>query len=160
MLACWQEDPLSRPSFIQLRAEFDSMLTKQRNTSELYIELQTAAELKPCHQSEVAKFMDNSKMEEDTHGQENCFKLHSGDSSEDSSSRYVESPKRDAEDAKQSLQLVLDDTTLPDVRFLSSPAEVAHNLEKGSPFLPDFFSLHSASKPKEITDDLPEFNDN
>ena len=122
MLACWQEDPLSRPSFIQLRAEFDSMLAKQRNASELYIELHTAAELQRCHEPEVAKFMENSKMEEDTHDQKNGHNLHS----EDDSGRYVDSPKRDAEGVKQSLQLVLDDTTLPDVRFLSSSAEVVH----------------------------------
>ena len=136
------------------------MLAKQRNASELYIELQTAAELQPCFESEVAKFMDHSKMEQATQAQENCQRLHSEDDSEDSSSRYVDSPKRDAECVKQSLQLVPDDTTLRDVRFLSSPAEVVYNLEKGSPFLPDFFSLHSTSKPEEITEDFPGFNNN
>ena len=159
MLACWQENPLSRPSFIQLRAEFDSMLAKQRNASELYIELQTGADLQPCQESEVTKFVDNRIMEEPTCGQENNQKLLSDDESDDSgSTRYVESPKREVESAMESLHVVQDDATLRDIRFLSSPAEVAHHLERGSPFLPDFFSLLSTSKPEEVTDDFPIFN--
>ena len=162
MSACWQENPLNRPSFIQLQAEFDSMLAKQRNASELYIELQTeGAELQPCHESEVAKFIDSKAMEEAASEQENTQKLHFEDDGEDSGSTcYVDSPKRDDESRKQSLQSVLDDATLPDVRFLSSPTEVAYNLERGSPFLPEFFSLHSTSNPEEIVDEFQAFGNN
>ena len=55
------------------------MLAKQRNASELYIELQTGAELQPCHESEVAIFIDNKTMEEAASEQENAQKLHSED---------------------------------------------------------------------------------
>ena len=137
------------------------MLAKQRNASELYIELQTGAELQPCHESEVAKFIDNKTLEEAASEQENAQKLHFEDDGEDSgSTRYVDSPKRDDERRQQSLQLVLDDATLPDVHFLSSPAEVAYNLERGSPFLPDFLSLHSTSNPAEIVDEFQAFVNN
>ena len=137
------------------------MLAKQRNASELYIELQTGAELQPCHESEVAIFIDNKTLEEAASEQENAQKLHfEDDGKESGSSCYVDSPERDDENRKQALQSVLDDATLPDVRFLSSPAEVAYNLERGSPFLPDFFSLHSTSNPAEIVDGFQAFGNN
>ena len=137
------------------------MLAKQRNASELYIELQTGADLQPCQESEVTKFVDNRIMEEPTSGQENSQKLLSDDESDESgSTRYVDCPKSDVESVMESLQVVLDDASLSDVRFLSSPAEVAYILERGSPFLSDSFSLHSTSKPEEVIDDFPEFNNN
>ena len=137
------------------------MLAKQRNASELYIELQTGADLQPCQESEVAKFVDKSKTEGPTCGQENSQKLLSKDDNDDSgSTRYVDSPKRDVESVMESLQVVQDDATLPDVRFLSSPAVVAYNLEKGSPFLPESFSPQFTSKPKEVTAGSPVFNNN
>lgn len=40
MLQCWQEHPSDRPSFVQLRAQFDLMLSKQKNAAELYIFIQ------------------------------------------------------------------------------------------------------------------------
>ena len=40
MLQCWQEHPCDRPSFVQLRAQFDMMLSKQKNAEELYIFIQ------------------------------------------------------------------------------------------------------------------------
>ena len=137
------------------------MLAKQRNASELYIELQTGAELQPCHESEVAKFIDNKTLEEAASEQENAQKLHfEDDDKESGSTGYVDSPKDDGESRKQSLQSVLDDASLPDVRFQSSPAEIAYNLERGSPFLPDFISLHSTSNPEEIVDEFQAFGNN
>lgn len=160
MLACWQEDALSRPSFIQLRADFDSMLAKQKNANELYIELQTVTELQPCHELEVTKVIDNSKSEESTYAQRSCQSFYSKDDSEDDSSRYVDNPKRDVDSVKQSLQLNLDEPSLLDIQFLSSPAQVAHTLENALPLLPDLFSLPSVLKPEEITDEFPTFEIN
>ena len=41
MLQCWQEHPSDRPKFVQLRGEFDRMLSKQKNAEELYIFIQS-----------------------------------------------------------------------------------------------------------------------
>ena len=39
MMQCWQTDPQDRPSFVDLRSKFDTMLSEQKNATELYIEL-------------------------------------------------------------------------------------------------------------------------
>ena len=40
MLKCWHEYPGDRPNFVQLRAQFDRMLSKQKNAEDMYIVLQ------------------------------------------------------------------------------------------------------------------------
>ena len=154
MLACWKENPLSRPSFIQLRAEFDSMLSKQRNASELYIELQTGAELEPCHESEVAKFMDNRAKEEATSESKSCQILYPSDDDDNASNRYIDTPSRG------SVSPMLDAAALPHVQFLSLPSHGASYLESDSALCPNFSSLHSLRKAEEINDEFPIFNNN
>ena len=41
MLDCWKEQPQHRPTFTDLRQQFDTMITKQEDTSQIYIELDT-----------------------------------------------------------------------------------------------------------------------
>ena len=52
MLQCWQEHPSDRPKFVQLRGEFDRMLSKQKNAEELYIFIQ-AEEMMPVEESNL-----------------------------------------------------------------------------------------------------------
>ena len=63
MLQCWQEHPSDRPSFVQLRAQFDLMLSKQKNAEELYIVIQaddTSAEMEDLHEK-IAKLEPEQK---------------------------------------------------------------------------------------------------
>ena len=41
---CWDEDPTKRPSFNSLRKKFDSLLSKQNNACELYLDLNVTSE--------------------------------------------------------------------------------------------------------------------
>lgn len=80
MLQCWQEYPSDRPTFVQLRAQFDLMLSKQKNAEELYIFIQAdetpqrmdleaklepelTPELKPELKPEVATPLDEDRPE-------------------------------------------------------------------------------------------------
>ena len=44
MMDCWDEDPTKRPSFNSLRKKFDSLLLKQNNACELYLDLNVTAQ--------------------------------------------------------------------------------------------------------------------
>ena len=154
MLACWKENPSSRPSFIQLRAKFDNMLAKQRNASELYIELQTGAESEPCHESEVAKFTDYRTMEVATFESKSCQILYPSDDNDNANNRYIDTPSREG------LSPMLDVAALPHVQFLSLPSHGASYLESDSALSPNFSSLHTLWKAEEISDEFPIFNNN
>ena len=95
--------------------------------------------------------MDSKKLEEATCEERSCQITYPSDDSDDGRNRYIDSPSRDTE------SLMLDDAALPTIQFLSLPPQIAQYLENGSPFLPNFSSLHSFLKAEEITDDFPTF---
>lgn len=67
MLQCWQADPQDRPSFVELRSKFDTMLSEQKNATELYIDLSLDQKLPPpnpkvdSNQLEISKNKDTSE---------------------------------------------------------------------------------------------------
>ena len=63
MLQCWQEHPSDRPKFVQLRGEFDRMLSKQKNAEELYIFIQ-AEEMIPAEEPPKSKIASDEKPED------------------------------------------------------------------------------------------------
>ena len=63
MLQCWQEHPSDRPNFIQLRREFDRMLSKQKNAEELYIFIQ-AEEMIPAEETPLKSKIDKLESDE------------------------------------------------------------------------------------------------
>ena len=69
MLLCWQEHPSDRPNFVQLRGEFDRMLSKQKNAEELYIFIQPE-EMIPAEENhlkpKIAKLELNEEPEDPT----------------------------------------------------------------------------------------------
>ena len=65
MLKCWQEDPSKRPTFSQLRAQFDSMLLEEKK--ETYIDLQIDAS-KPYYKVEASELKESDPFYEVSKG--------------------------------------------------------------------------------------------
>ena len=73
MLKCWHEYPGDRPNFVQLRAQFDRMLSKQKNAEELYIFIQADEPPLEAIDSEVkeAKLAEKPELPQSDTGDEN-----------------------------------------------------------------------------------------
>lgn len=140
MLDTWQELPSDRPTFIDLRSKFDSLLSRQRNAGELYIDLNLntsgmAAELGVCKgKSELLeverKLSQNSNPFESI--QEEMVMETSNDSGMDSTRHvtnpYVDYPTHTAENPTRPIHLVLprEQSSTSILRPLTSPAHLPH----------------------------------